>query len=126
MIALIEKKNIVENKMKRTAALLLLLALFAPWAAVGQAPTTTNNRDLRLGCEKPTNLTVSNVNNYGATFTWTSTVGYYDFEYSKTSDLDWTAVNGLTENTYTLNNLEPATQYNARVRAFCDETEISE
>ena len=41
MIALIEKKNIVENKMKRAAALLLLLGFLLPLAALAQQESLT-------------------------------------------------------------------------------------
>ena len=70
-------------------------------------------------CERPDNFEVSNITGYDATCTWTSEVGNYTFEYKKASESDWTVVTGLTATTYTLNNLDPFTTYNTRVKAVC-------
>ena len=71
-------------------------------------------------CDKPETFVVDNITAYGADFTWTSEVGNYTFEYKKASESDWTVVNQLTATTYSLNDLESNTAYNARVKAVCD------
>ena len=55
-----------------------------------------------VSCAKPETLEVSNITSNAATFTWTSEVGNYTFEYKKASDEEWTVVSGLTATTYTL------------------------
>lgn len=70
-------------------------------------------------CADPTNLVVSNVTATGATLTWNGgdatawRVGY------KTADAtEWTSVE-VTNNTYTLTNLIPTTNYDVRVKTLC-------
>jgi hypothetical protein len=69
-------------------------------------------------CEKPSNLIVSDITGYGASFAWTSEAGNYRFEYKKTSEETWTVVS-LTSNTCSLSSLEQDTEYNVRVKAVC-------
>ncbi len=70
-------------------------------------------------CDTPTNFAVSDITPNGATFTWESEAGNYVFEYKKTSDASWTVMNGLTQCTFTLSSLAPATDYDIRVKAIC-------
>ena len=89
--------------------------------------TTTDNRpNIQLEitpssgptCERPADLTVSNITTTGATFSWTSTVGNYVFEYKAASADTWTTL-PLTTNTTTLTNLQHSTVYDVRVKALC-------
>ncbi len=71
-------------------------------------------------CATPSTFEDSEITARSASFTWENTgADSYTFEYKKASDSEWTVVSGLTETTYTQNNLEPATTYNARVKAVC-------
>ena len=71
-------------------------------------------------CATPSTFEDSEITASSASFTWEDTgAGSYTFEYKKASDSEWTVVSGLTEVPYTQNNLEPATTYNARVKAVC-------
>ena len=70
-------------------------------------------------CEKPATFEVTDITGYAATCTWESEVGNYTFEWKKASETDWTVVSGLTATTYQLDNLEPFTVYNTRVKAVC-------
>ena len=71
-------------------------------------------------CDRPATLEVSNITTSGASFAWENTgAASYTFEYKKASDTDWTVASGLTATTYSLNTLESATAYNARVKAVC-------
>ena len=70
-------------------------------------------------CEAPSNLEITDVTHEGATVSWTSEVGNYNFEYKLASATDWTRV-GQASNSYTLTNLTPLTAYDVRVQAVCD------
>ena len=70
-------------------------------------------------CEKPSTFEVSNVDAHNAYFEWTSEVGNYTFEFKKASESEWTIITELENNTFTLNNLDAATTYSARVKAVC-------
>ena len=70
-------------------------------------------------CERPATLEISDITGNGATCTWESEVGNYTFEYKMASESEWTVVNNLTANTYTMSGLESFTSYNVRVKAVC-------
>ena len=70
-------------------------------------------------CEKPETLEVTDITGFGATCTWTSEVGNYTFEWKKASATEWNVVPNLTTTTYELDNLEPYTVYDVRVKAIC-------
>ncbi len=66
-------------------------------------------------CPAPTNLTY---NATGGTLTWTGSATSYDVRYCNTHTGIWTTDNGVTGNTYTLQNISEGT-YTFQVRANC-------
>ncbi len=78
-------------------------------------------------CAKPSTFVVSDITTTGATFEWEDTgAESYSFEYKKASDTEWTPVSvegvgrgDASIKTYTLSDLDPGTDYNARVKAIC-------
>ncbi len=76
-------------------------------------------------CEKPETLEYSNVTTNSVDLTWTGGSGSYEVQYKKTSDQEWTvAYYDTYHTTRTINNLEPATAYQARVQSLCEGEEI--
>ena len=71
-------------------------------------------------CEKPSGIVASDVTATGATLTWGDGSGVYNVEYKKAADEEWTS---LLENstllTATLSDLDPSTEYQARVQSAC-------
>ena len=71
-------------------------------------------------CEKPETLEVSDITETGATLTWTGGSGTYNAEY-KLGSMDWAPLfSDLTETTFTLDDLNPATTYSVRVQSLCE------
>ena len=71
-------------------------------------------------CAKPSTFEVPSITSSDATFVWEDTgADSYTFEYKKATESEWTVVNGLNSNTYSLSSLVPGTNYNARVKAVC-------
>ncbi len=72
-------------------------------------------------CAPPTNLFVSSTTNQSAITNWTAALDNTSFvlEYRRTLDSAWTSVSNLIGNTFTINNLQPLTAYEARLRARC-------
>ncbi len=70
-------------------------------------------------CARPATLEASGITANEATLTWASTpAGSYQFEYKADADAVWNEIT-LTDNTYTLTNLQSSTIYNTRVKAIC-------
>ena len=71
-------------------------------------------------CEKPSGITASDITDTQAVLTWADGSGVYNVEYKKAADTVWTS---LLENstllTTTLSDLEPNTDYQARVQSAC-------
>lgn len=81
-------------------------------------------------CHKPTGLsaTLDSYNGTIATLSWTArnNVTSWDIYYKKTSDADYTEILNVTQNSYTLSDLEPNTQYQYHVVANCSGSEMSD
>lgn len=77
-------------------------------------------------CKKPKSLTCTATTIYGATLDWTagSDETQWLLQYSENGVL-WSKEITVDSKPYTLTNLSPGTFYFARVRAVCDETEMS-
>ncbi|MCQ2282762.1 MAG: fibronectin type III domain-containing protein [Bacteroidales bacterium] len=70
------------------------------------------------GCAKP--VITSTVYDYeSATITWTGSGSDYEVNIKETYTLDWPADIAVTGNTYTFTGLNPATNYQVRVRQNC-------
>ena len=85
---------------------------FLPTTTFSYIPPST-------GCEIPTAISVSNITNVGATVTWESEGEKWNLRYKVASDAEWTLVEGLTEKTYTFENLDENTSYAVGVQTDC-------
>jgi N-acetyl-anhydromuramyl-L-alanine amidase AmpD len=72
-------------------------------------------------CNTPTSLTTTNITANSAKLNWTTVTGAntYTIEYKTSASSTYTAVSGITTNTYTLSSLAGATTYNWRVKTNC-------
>lgn len=78
-------------------------------------------------CIKPTGLIASDITSNSATLAWTSDADQFNIQYKKTTDSDWTNVSGTVSGSpYTLTGLSSATNYQVRVRTYCDATDQSD
>ena len=72
-------------------------------------------------CEKPSNLTFSNLTPTSVSVSWNGGSGNYGYEYRRNTDTEWTvACPGNCGNSCNLYGLTPNTDYQFRVRSFCD------
>ena len=69
-------------------------------------------------CAKPTNLTVSNITSSTADITWVSPAPYFNFDFKKSADEQWTPIQ-TPYLYYNAAELEPNTTYDVRVKALC-------
>lgn len=77
-------------------------------------------------CKKPRDFSVVTAST-SASFTWTADSGhqFWELQYS-TDEVNWSATQTVTGNpTATINSLDPATEYFARVRANCGDGDYS-
>ncbi len=84
--------------------------VYGPWSDPISFTTT--------GCATPTNLTVSNITSSTADITWESTAPYFNFEFKKSADEQWTPIQ-TPYLFYNAAELEPNTTYDVRVKAIC-------
>lgn len=75
----------------------------------------------KAACQKPTNITVSDLTAFGATVNWVDTLANgWQFQYiNMGTPNDTSDVIELTETTYTFEDLSPSTTYKVRVLADC-------
>jgi subtilisin family serine protease len=78
-------------------------------------------------CNEIADLDTVSVNELDASFTWSATTNNVDYvlEYKATTATNWIAEPAITNITYQLTNLQPATTYEARVRINCTGNVIS-
>lgn len=104
-----------------------------------QVQTNCGNNDLSewheivnfhtpVTCFTPTELTVSDETDRGATITWVDNYNHpsYAIEYKAENDSTWTTVAGDTTHTLTLTTLNALTTYTVRMKAVCNEYDASE
>lgn len=72
-------------------------------------------------CSKPSGLAYSEVKNHSAKLNWTENGGAdtWDVAYKKSTDDDFTVIEGVTVKPYILTGLTPETAYTVKVRANC-------
>ncbi len=72
-------------------------------------------------CAMPTNVSVGSITATSAELAWLSVNGevQWDVEYKTAEDTAWTLISTIEENPYTLETLNPFTNYQVRVRANC-------
>ena len=82
-------------------------------------------------CVTPTDLAATNITTNSAELSWTANSGetswtvYYNTYINKAAYQGYTTVPDVTENPYTLEGLDPETQYIFYVEANCSETDTS-
>ena len=93
-------------------------AIFIDNIRVGEAPS----------CLKPTDLSADNITTSSADLSWTAQSGEttWNIYYKKTSEELWEEVQNVTANPYTLQGLDPASNYQFKVVAKCSATDLSE
>ena len=76
-----------------------------------------------VACPAPTNVAFTKITENEATITWSSTenAGSWKVSYKAASDEEWSAEYSVTEMTYDLMGLEPATNYLVKIVADCDQ-----
>lgn len=71
----------------------------------------------------PAGVAVSSITQTGAKVDWEAiTNATYSLRYKKTTDTNWTVVNAISTNTYTISGLEEDTEYNVEVASICSGT----
>jgi len=76
-----------------------------------------------VACPKPTELTASDITKNSATLGWTSDAESFNLQYKATDAENWTTVENISTNSYTLNGvLSPKTTYQFKVQAVCSGT----
>lgn len=76
-------------------------------------------------CDAPTALTVSDVTTNSAVLNWEGNADSYVLSCKAADAADWMTIN-VTDNTYTLNDLDQNTAYMVRVKADCGSTGMSD
>ena len=79
-------------------------------------------------CPMPQNLTVTDIDFWDATVSWTSDAAQWDLRYKSTYDSNWIRVEGLTSPTYSFNELlnYSGTKYEVQVRSNCGTGSVSD
>ena len=78
---------------------------------------------LAPSCERVTNLVTTEVTDNSISLAWEGTDGTssYKLYYRTTSTPEWTVIEDITDNYYTLTDLTSATSYTINVTAVCDD-----
>ena len=70
-------------------------------------------------CTMPTSINVNNISANGATVTWEGDGSAWNLRYKASADADFTMVNGLNSQSYTLTGLNGNTTYSVGVQTVC-------
>ena len=73
-----------------------------------------------ITCKRPKNLTATTIQAYSAVLTWESGEAW-DLAYRTSYTTNFTVIENLVDNTYTLSDLAPETTYIVKVRSNCGE-----
>lgn len=76
-------------------------------------------------CLTPSGLSAEALTSTSAQISWSSAATAWNLQYSVKGANDWTAVNNVTENPYTLAGLAASTDYEIQVQTVCGEEETS-
>lgn len=89
--------------------------------------TFTYESTTPVSCPKPTGFAYDNLTSSSVDLSWTAggAEEEWNIQYKAADDADWTTVEGITDNPYTLDVLEPLTSYQVKVQAVCDVDDLS-
>lgn len=76
-------------------------------------------------CIKPTGLTATDPTESQVTLSWTSDADAWNVQYKKAAESEWTTVENVTTNPYTLTGLSASSSYEVRVLTNCGGGDIS-
>ncbi len=79
-------------------------------------------------CPAPTDLSTVAVASSSANLAWSNSSDNMNLYYKKSSETEWTTIEGITydtESVYTLENLEPSTTYDWKVGNICEDGSIT-
>ncbi len=76
-------------------------------------------------CIKPTGLTATDPTESQVTLSWTSDADAWNVQYKKAAESEWTTVESVTTNPYTLTGLSASSSYEVRVLTNCGGGDIS-
>ena len=71
------------------------------------------------GCPKPKSLTATGITEESAVLGWTSDADSWGIRYKAEGDANWSTINSVTENPYTLTGLDAGTNYTFQIQAIC-------
>ena len=74
-------------------------------------------------CNKPTLLPVTDLDYQAATINWNSTATEFEVTYKAVTEGTWPNAVSVSTTSYDITGLNPATDYQYRIRAICDATE---
>ena len=110
--------------------LLLLIAVYA--VVVVCAQTTQNESSDSIStpaCGSPNSLTVNEISGTAAMVKWENSGSdvplYYELSYKLESESNWTVISPIHTEYHMLANLSPESNYQVRIRKFCDGTTSS-
>ena len=89
--------------------------------------TFTYTYEANSACPMPQDLTVTDIDSWDATVSWTSDADHWDLRYKSSYDSNWKRVEGLTSPTYSFNGMLPysGTKYEVQVRSNCGTGSVS-
>ena len=76
-------------------------------------------------CSKPTNLASSQITSSQASISWSDNNTNWILDYKTTTEQSWTSIS-VNSNPYIINQLNPQTEYNVRIRSLCSASDTSE
>ena len=77
-------------------------------------------------CQKPKALAATDVTDESAVLSWTSDADTWNLRYKAEGDADYTVVNSINDNPYSLTGLDAATTYTFEVQAVCSAEDQSD
>jgi len=102
----------------------LVLAWRSDSSTQNQPPAAVDNVSItKMACGYDVTelaVTEGSITTTSAAITWAAgEPGQWQVAYKKAADAEWTELNPVSTNSYTFNSLDPATNYQVKVRAYC-------
>ena len=117
------QSNYIEVEIQTAGDYYLTFAWFNDSSVGTDTPGAIDNVSIAgLSCVTPTNLSVADVDPFQATLSWTvASQSLWDIAYKTTDEEDFTIIESVGENPYTLSGLTSETTYIVKVRSNCGE-----